>query len=107
MSRKLTIFDKAYLWFKNIKTPGWLRDIFAELQLFIMALLSEFTKMEVDFIQKTIMNESNKDIPGKEKFDNVFNAFRERYDESTIKDRVLNMGIEIFFNYLKNKGLVK
>lgn len=94
-------------WVQSFKLPDWIRDILSKLYVnVLLPIIQQLGKDALSLIQTLIVEASNKDISGEDKFKWVVKEFRERYSDDSIKDRALNLAVEVLFNYLKNINMI-
>ena len=104
------LFQKAYDFFKNIKTPVWLRDLLQNLQDIMFAIAKEVGEQYITMVKTRILEaEQHTDWSSKEKFEYVLKESKKGFIDFsiTLKDRELNLLIEFLFSQLKKIGAIK
>ena len=96
------IYDKIKSW----KSPDWFKTLTQFLfDKVVIPTLIQIGSDGISLIQELIVDASKKDMSGLEKFDWVFKEFKQRWG-SPLKDRIINLGIELTFHELKEKGII-
>jgi hypothetical protein len=98
---------RVYDWIKSLKTPKWLVDIFDRLvKDVIYPALKELGEDAKNLLAHLIIEASKKDWSNQDKFNYVRDEFLERWNGNTIKDHMLNIGIEVLVGLLKSQGII-
>lgn len=105
------IFQKAYDWFKGLKSPEW----FIKLTDYIMSniiipVLTDLAEGHINELKNLIMRaDKHTEWSGEQKFEYVFNGFKASLDgwEIEIKDHTINLLIEMIFSQLKKQGFIR
>ena len=101
-----TVFQHMADWINSIHTPVWLRNFLNELQEIIISVLTHIGKDIIDKITEKIIEQAGLDIPGEQKFKNVFDYVRQTFTMITIKDSALRLLIEALYNLLKKNKII-
>ena len=102
-----TKWTKVYEAIKGIKTPQWLQVILKEIQVIVVQVAIGVGKEVIANLKKKIMDVADTDMSPEEKIDEVFDWCKKQLAFVEIKDRYLNMLIEIIYNYLREKRAIK
>ena len=101
------MFQKMANWIKSIKTPAWLVSLGDILQSVVKDTFQILGKEATDFLKSEIFKQATRDIPGKDKAKNVYNAFKDQYKEVEVSDRIINLAIELLLSQLVESKIVK
>ena len=104
----MSIFQKVYDWIDNLGVPAWLQAIFEYLcENIIYPALKELGKDNVDILQRLVVSASKmSELTNQEKAVWVLNEFKRTMDVD-VKDRIINLAIELMVNKLKAQGIIK
>ena len=102
----MKFFQRIYDAIKGIKTPSWLRAIFAEIQTLLISIALQVGKNYLEDIKSKILAVSVEDISGSEKFDKVFDYCRKELRLHDIKDEYLDLLIQSVVTVMKKRGAI-
>ena len=71
---KISFFQTAYNWFKNLQLPAWLRPIVAELNDIMIAVLKKAGESYIHYLEDKITEASFLNMSSSEKLKFVLNA---------------------------------
>jgi len=93
---------KLSRWIHSWSLPDWAKRFLWILQeVVIIPTLKVVGEVAIDFIKETIYEQANLDISGKEKFNNVFVAFRSEFTSINITDHLLDTLIQTIYSTMK------
>ena len=106
---KKSIFQRLYTWISTWNFPPWLHELLDKvLHQVVIPTLQVLGEEAVLFLRKKIVEASrHEEWDGTTKFKYVFDMFKEEYGERDIKNRVINLGIEMIVNKLKAEGMIR
>lgn len=102
-------FQQCYDFFKNIKTPLWLKVLLAQLQALLIEILKQAGQAYIQYLQAKILEAAqHSDWSNEQKFDYVFDAAKAGFIEFaiTLKDSEIRCIIEFLVNQLKKSGVI-
>lgn len=105
----MNFFQWCYNHIQSWSSPKWFKDFTRYiLDKIIFPAILQLSEDGLILLQRLVIEASRKSISNQEKFDYVFNGFRERYgDAEKIKDSALNILINTVHAELKTKGVIK
>ena len=95
---------KVYDFIKAIRTPKFLKELFKNLYLILSRVFLMVGQSYIEGIQAEIVRQSAEDLPGQEKFKNVF-AYAKK-EAPKLKDSYINLLIETLFQQLKQGKII-
>ena len=103
----MSIFNWLANFIKGLKTPKWLADMLQYLTEKVLYPTLEALGEEVkNLLTSLIITASHKDWPGDKMFKWVVSEFKERWGGEEIKDRLLNLGVELILAILRKQGII-
>lgn len=102
----MSLFQRAYDFFKNLTTPPWLKRVLGITLTILEEAILIIGREAYAYLQTLIIAESKKDIPGQQKLINVYNGFKENYTWVNISDHLLNLIIEALVAFLKREEII-
>ena len=101
--RKMSNWTRLYLWISGWRLPAWLNEIFEQLFYSFLDALADFSEDEINYFRELILKESYAARPGREKFQNVRTAFKERYSELNHDDIAIDLAIQTLVKLLQDQ----
>ena len=102
----MKIFQKPMDWFRNLKTPVWLKRLGDIVQACAIDAFKILGGEATNYLKEQIFAQSKLDISGKDKFENVVAAFKSKYINMQISDRIINLAIELILAQLKREKII-
>lgn len=104
---KITIFQKLYNLFRDMKTPDWyLRFTDYVFNNIIKEALTILGEQLLEEIKRLCVQASQKDWTNRQKANWVFDQFRASITLPALTDSMLNLIIEMCVSELKKKGII-
>mgnify|MGYP001350122344 CR=1 FL=1 len=106
----MKLFQKAYDFFRNIKTPTWLKILLGELQDLMIVVLQKAGKDYINFVtEQVIAAAQDNNMSSGEKFDYVFKQAKKHLTLCvfTLKDNEINCIIEFICSKLKGQKVIR
>jgi hypothetical protein len=103
------LIQKAYDFFKNIKTPQWLKLLLAQLQALIIQVAMQAGQAYINYLKEKILEAAgHSEWSSSKKFNYVFDAAKSGFTEYsvTLKDNELNTIINFLVSQLKASGVI-
>ena len=97
----MNVFQRAYNWLTERKTPLWLVQILDRLEVVIVIALKIVGDDALDFLKTQIFAQMQSDIPGAEKLQIVIGNFRSKYSWIKVSSSTLNLLCELVLAELK------
>ena len=107
----MNIFQKSYNWFKNLRTPKWLKELTNNLWFVLREIISESTEIILAQIQPIAIEVCRK-IQDDHSIITNENKRRKAFEEITIlakaqgletKENLINMAITVAVAFLKKR----
>ncbi|MFA5037472.1 MAG: hypothetical protein WC479_09900 [Candidatus Izemoplasmatales bacterium] len=104
----MKIFQVAYDFFRNIKTPTWLKVLLGELQNLMVDIAKKAGQNYVAYVEGLVIEASGMtNLTNKQKFEYVFNKAKSGGVSAivTLRDREITILVEFLYaQYRKLKG---
>ena len=97
-------FQAVANWIQKQKTPGWLRELFQEIEFIIITSINNLAKEYLAQIEAKIIEVNGQYIPNKEKFQRVFDFCRAI--GIVASETILNILINALVLKLKNRRAI-
>lgn len=106
---KKSIFQIIYDFIKELNFPPWIHEFLKYIyEHVILPSLKQLGQECIRDLQRYIIEASHhEDWSGEQKFEFVKNSFIATWGEDKVKDRILNLTIELVVNQLKEQGIIQ